>query len=421
MNDRVANFGEQVGTLLPRLRRFARALTRHPQDADDLVQLAVERALTRSTQWRPDSSLTNWMLAIVRNAWIDETRSRRSRDAVLVPENEAVEVGDTGTDRDIEWWSIQSALERLPEEQRLAVALVLIEGLSYREAAQVMEVPIGTLTSRLARGRLALQSMLTDPVDYARGAQGQAMTVTDEELMAYVDGELDAARLESLRQEIAASADLSRRVAEQRALRDRLHRAFDPALHEPVPARLTELTVRARVVEFAFVDPSSAIARRMAEWTGTRGGHRARHRARTRAAATRPRVSRRSSRVVPTWPPAVHSPTPCRSGSRRSSPRRIQSVWGLVSWRRAVSTAARSFRSTATSPWPAWPVDRAPPGESMRCNPCRSSRRSPTAIGRPPRPCHRWCCGRPRTRWRATRWTQSARQRHATITGRRLP
>ena len=103
------------------------------------------------------------MLAIVRNAWIDETRSRHRRDAVLVPENEAVEVGDTGTDRDIEWWSIQSALGRLPEEQRLAVALVLIEGLSYREAAQVMEVPIGTLTSRLARGRLALQAMLTDP------------------------------------------------------------------------------------------------------------------------------------------------------------------------------------------------------------------------------------------------------------------
>jgi RNA polymerase sigma-70 factor (ECF subfamily) len=164
MNDSDADFGEQVGTLLPRLRRFARTLTRHPQDADDLVQLAVERALTRSKQWRPDSSLTNWMLAIVRNAWIDETRSRRRRDAVLVPENEAAEVGDTGTDRDIELWSIQSALDRLPEEQRLAVALVLIEGLSYREAAQVMEVPIGTLTSRLARGRMALQSMLADQV-----------------------------------------------------------------------------------------------------------------------------------------------------------------------------------------------------------------------------------------------------------------
>jgi RNA polymerase sigma-70 factor (ECF subfamily) len=104
------------------------------------------------------------MLAIVRNAWIDETRSRRRRDEVLVPEGEAAEVGDTGTDGDIELWSIQSALERLPQEQRLAVALVLIEGLSYREAAQVMEVPIGTLTSRLARGRLALQTTLADSV-----------------------------------------------------------------------------------------------------------------------------------------------------------------------------------------------------------------------------------------------------------------
>ena len=173
MNDSDADFGEQVGTLLPRLRRFARTLTRHPQDADDLVQLAVERALTRSKQWRPDSSLANWMLAIVRNAWIDETRSRRRRDAVLVPENEAAEVGDTGTDRDIELWSIQSALDRLPEEQRLAVALVLIEGLSYREAAQVMEVPIGTLTSRLARGRVALQSMLTDQVTTRVAREGE--------------------------------------------------------------------------------------------------------------------------------------------------------------------------------------------------------------------------------------------------------
>jgi RNA polymerase sigma-70 factor (ECF subfamily) len=162
MHEREVTFGEHVGLLLPRLRRFARALTRHAADADDLVQLAVERALMRSQQWQPGSSLTNWMLAIVRNAWIDETRARRRRDAVLAPEDAAAEVGDTGTDRDIELWSIQSALERLPEEQRVAVALVLIEGLSYREAAQVMDVPIGTLTSRLARGRLALQAMLTD-------------------------------------------------------------------------------------------------------------------------------------------------------------------------------------------------------------------------------------------------------------------
>jgi len=76
------------------------------------------------------------------------------------------------------------------------------------------------------------------------------MTVTDVELMAYVDGELDAARCESLRQEIAASADLSRRVAEQEALRDRLSRAFDPVLDEPVPSRLADLASHARVGDF---------------------------------------------------------------------------------------------------------------------------------------------------------------------------
>ena len=98
------------------------------------------------------------------------------------------------------------------------------------------------------------------------------MTVTDEELMAYVDGELDAARLESLRLEIAASADLSRRVAEQRALRDRLHRAFDPALHEPVPARLTELTVRARVSCHVFGGSLLRRFRALAWATRARGG-----------------------------------------------------------------------------------------------------------------------------------------------------
>lgn len=163
MQDSDGNFGEQVGILLPRLRRFARALTRHPQDADDLVQLAVERALTRRQQWRPESSLTNWMLTIVRNAWIDETRSRRRRDAIIAPSEDAADVAGRGLEADIELWTIQSALERLPDEQRLAVALVLVEGLSYREAAQMLEVPIGTLTSRLARGRLALQAMLEDP------------------------------------------------------------------------------------------------------------------------------------------------------------------------------------------------------------------------------------------------------------------
>jgi len=148
-------------TLLPRLRRFARALTRHPQDADDLVQIAAERALTHSDQWKPGSSLLNWMLGIIRNAWIDELRSRRRRGAVFVHDENA-DAGESSTERDIEILWIQNALETLPEDQRLAVALVLVEGLSYADAASVMDVPVGTLTSRLARGRLALQRVLSE-------------------------------------------------------------------------------------------------------------------------------------------------------------------------------------------------------------------------------------------------------------------
>jgi len=167
-----ANFREELVSLLPRLRRFARALTRHPADADDLAQLAVERALKRIEQRRPGSDLLNWMLGIVRNAWIDELRFRKRRDQVFLPDDAALDVADSSTERHIDLWSIQRALEHLPDEQRLAVALVLVEGLSYREAAEVMDVPIGTLTSRLARGRIALESFLTEGHASRRDSEG---------------------------------------------------------------------------------------------------------------------------------------------------------------------------------------------------------------------------------------------------------
>jgi len=151
---------EQLGELLPRLRRFGRVITRNVQDADDLVQTAVEKALTRADQWRPGSRLDSWMFGIMRNAWIDEIRARRRRERVHAPEDAGLTVGDSSAaSRDIAM-SVQAAMARLPGEQRLAVALVLIEGLSYKEAAETVGVPIGTLTSRLARGREALQAML---------------------------------------------------------------------------------------------------------------------------------------------------------------------------------------------------------------------------------------------------------------------
>lgn len=150
----------RLGELLPRLRRFARVITRDVQDADDLVQVAVERALARAAQWRPESRLDSWMFGIMKNAWIDEVRARRRRDRVHAPEEAGAGVGDnSAAARDVAL-SVQAAMERLPEEQRLAVGLVLVEGHSYKEAAEVLDVPIGTLMSRLSRGRAALQAML---------------------------------------------------------------------------------------------------------------------------------------------------------------------------------------------------------------------------------------------------------------------
>jgi RNA polymerase sigma-70 factor (ECF subfamily) len=151
---------EALVALLPRLRRFARALARDAHDADDLVQIAVERALTRAAQLRPDAPLSSWMFGIVRNAWLDELRARGRRARLFAPEESAERIGDTSQGPQADLLAVQDALARLPEEQRAAVALVLIEGFSYKEAAHVMQVPIGTLTSRLARGREALQEML---------------------------------------------------------------------------------------------------------------------------------------------------------------------------------------------------------------------------------------------------------------------
>lgn len=153
---------ENLASLLPRLRRFARAITRHREDADDLVQLAVERALTRSEQWQPGTRLDSWIFRIMKNAWIDEVRSRVRRDEIFAPEEAGEHVGDAMMDRQVEMMAVQKAMASLNEDQRLVVGLVLVEGLPYKEAAEVLDIPIGTLTSRLARARDALQAVLLD-------------------------------------------------------------------------------------------------------------------------------------------------------------------------------------------------------------------------------------------------------------------
>jgi RNA polymerase sigma factor (sigma-70 family) len=151
-----------IAQLLPRLRRFARTVAYRHEDADDLVQITVERALKGLAQFQPGTRLDSWLFRIMKNAWIDEVRARARRDEVLMPEEAGEHVGVNETDRTVARQSIEAAMAQLPEAQRLVIGLVLVEGLPYQAAADALEIPIGTLTSRLARGREALQQMLGD-------------------------------------------------------------------------------------------------------------------------------------------------------------------------------------------------------------------------------------------------------------------
>ncbi|AZK88751.1 RNA polymerase sigma factor [Xanthomonas oryzae] len=160
--DPVVTVSDGICALLPRLRRFARAIAGHPADADDLLQVAIERALRHCAQWRPETPLQYWLFGIIRHAWLDEVRAQRRRRQLFVSAAEGEHVGDSPMERQQEWMAVQAAMAQLPDEQRWPIALVLIEGLSYRDAAAVLEIPIGTLTSRLARGREALQALLEE-------------------------------------------------------------------------------------------------------------------------------------------------------------------------------------------------------------------------------------------------------------------
>jgi len=156
-------FESDLLALLPRLRRFAMSLSRNPADGDDLCQAALERALRSRSQWQEGTRLDSWMYRIMRNLWIDEVRARTRRDQTFAPEEQGMNVGDDG-DRRVELAvqlnDVDRAMAKLPPEQREAIALVLVEGFAYKEAAEILDIPMGTLTSRLVRGRAALMAEL---------------------------------------------------------------------------------------------------------------------------------------------------------------------------------------------------------------------------------------------------------------------
>lgn len=156
-------FESELLALLPRFRRFARSLTYDPADADDLCQAALERALKARDSWTEGTRLDSWMYRIMRNLHIDQARARNRAARTFMPEEAGEHVGHAG-DRDVEnvvmLGDVGRAMDQLPQEQREAVALVLVEGLAYKDAADILDIPMGTLTSRLVRGRQALMDMM---------------------------------------------------------------------------------------------------------------------------------------------------------------------------------------------------------------------------------------------------------------------
>lgn len=159
-----AAFRRQLAALLPRLGRFALALTRNRAEADDLTQTTCERALARAGQWQPGTRLDSWAFRIMQTVWLNEIRARRVRQAhaeQAASEGEAATPGDAADAR-LALDQVSAAMLRLPEELRAMLVLVCVEGFTYREAAEIASIPIGTVMSRLARARLSLIAMIAE-------------------------------------------------------------------------------------------------------------------------------------------------------------------------------------------------------------------------------------------------------------------
>jgi RNA polymerase sigma-70 factor (ECF subfamily) len=161
--DRVSvRFGDQLIAVLPRLRRFARGLSGSVADADDLVQAACERALARQHQFQEGTRFDSWMFRIVQTIWIDQVRARdvRKEDGDIAEDRLGSDEPARRVEARLALNEVRRALDHLPPDQRAALLLVTVEGLSYKEAAEALQVPVGTIMSRLSRARIALQLQL---------------------------------------------------------------------------------------------------------------------------------------------------------------------------------------------------------------------------------------------------------------------
>lgn len=148
---------QDLAAHIQRLRRYARALCRDAADADDLVQETLTKAIDRAALFRPGSDLRAWLFGILHNTFVSATRTAaRRRQTPISDEHEAFRI-EPGQEMQIELRRVLVALEQLPEEQRRVIVLVSVEGMTTDEAADVLGLPVGTVRSRLWRGREALR------------------------------------------------------------------------------------------------------------------------------------------------------------------------------------------------------------------------------------------------------------------------
>lgn len=149
--------------IVPRLRRFAYALTGNRADGDDLVQAACEKALCNAEQFRKGTRLDSWVYRIAQTLWIDDRRRYKTRGTAIDPEEAGLSDGGKAAalpeDR-MMLARVRKAMDGLPDDQRAVIALVGIEGYSYKETANTLDIPVGTVMSRLSRARAALLTTL---------------------------------------------------------------------------------------------------------------------------------------------------------------------------------------------------------------------------------------------------------------------
>jgi RNA polymerase sigma-70 factor (ECF subfamily) len=163
------DLGASIAELLPRLRRFAAGLAGSLSDGDDVLQSAIEKALARPDQFRAGSRLDSWMFRIIQTTWFDQRGSAAVRLAGRPELLERMQGADEA--RGLEARSTLRTVERLiaqlPDDQRTVLMLVTVDGVSYREAAAILSIPVGTVMSRLARARLAIGRALDERMEAA--------------------------------------------------------------------------------------------------------------------------------------------------------------------------------------------------------------------------------------------------------------